>query len=95
MLLQLYHFHNRKNPNLFLEKVRDTTFPEGYVLPTFVVYKGYKDLEKHLRRFKRQSNITVNQCSYLSNFSYPSKDCFQLVLFMVGNNNINLEKNGG
>lgn len=39
--------------NLHPEEVYITSFPDGYLLPTFIVYKGNSDPLKHIREFSR------------------------------------------
>lgn len=41
-LLQFHPLTNRRNPNS-PQEVRNSSFLEGYVLPAFLVYKGYMD----------------------------------------------------
>lgn len=51
-LLQLYRFHTGAFFNLYLEELHVIPFLEGNILLTFIVYKGYIDHLKHIRRFE-------------------------------------------
>lgn len=46
-----------------MPEVRNTQFPEGYVLPTLLIQKGYTNPLKHLR--KCQCGITTNHFKWL------------------------------
>lgn len=54
------------------------------------------DPQKHLRRFKCQCDITVNQSAILLTISsIVARDCFRMVLFTIGNNYCNLKRKWG